>query len=466
MRKKRLLPVVLILALLVAAGGLLMRFLDARWVASAAAEPLQTTTEQLDNPDRGFYLIHGIRLSDDMDPEQAVNDSFSGDTGHRLALLEINLADYADGEISSRGIENLERLFDALRGRGMRYIVRFLYDWDGHNMESEPLRRGIIQRHMQQTAPVINDNADQIYTIQGLFVGNWGEMNGTRYTGTEHWRELASTLAGATDPSITISVRMPMQWRRICGETEADGAYPGIRQRMGLFNDGMLGSSTDLGTYGQAGREDTGYDDMWARSDELAFVEDLCRSVPNGGEAVLGQEDCTLEDALDYLRTTHVSYLNEDYDRRILKSWASETISGGPWDGADGLSYVRAHLGYRYSISDASLKYDYLSNTVSVTADIINEGFAPAYFELKPVLVAYRDGEEVLKLPFSGDLSVLSGGNDSGSCTLKADMPVSGLGKGDCTLALRLESGLGPVMMANEGRTASGDVIIGRIRAK
>ena len=67
---------------------------------------------------------------------------------------------------------------------------------------------------------------------------------------------------------------------------------------------------------------------------------------------------------------------------------------------------------------------------------------------------------------FTGDLSMLSGGNDSKSCTLRAGLPVSELERGDCLLALRLESSHGPVLTANEGRTESGDVIIGRIRAK
>ncbi len=466
MRRKLTLPAIIVLVLLLAAGGLLMKFINDRWVASAEAAQLRETSEELDNPDRGFYLIHGIVLSDDMDPAQAVQDNLSWDRGHSISLVELNLCEYSGGDISAKGIGNLASVFDGMRQLDMHYIVRFVYDWDGHNMEREPLRKEIVQRHMQQTAPVINDNADIIYTLQGLFVGNWGEMNGTRYTGSEHWRALAAIMAEETDPSVYMAVRMPMQWRCICGRTDAEEASPGIRARMGLFNDGMLGSISDLGTYAGASAGETGYTQMWSRDDELAFQEELCRSVPNGGEVVQGQYDCKFTEALEYLNTVHASYLNEDYDRRVLNGWASETVSGGVWNGTDGLSYIREHLGYRFTASRADVQYSYLSNKLSVSVDIRNVGFAPAYFELRPVLSVIRDGEECFSMPLSGDLRALYGGTDTGSCTLKAEIPVSELEHGDCQIALRIESDRGRIQLANERRMDTGDVIIGGIRSK
>ena len=179
-----------------------------------------------------------------------------------------------------------------------------------------------------------------------------------------------------------------------------------------------------------------------------------------------GDEGYTLDEAIDYLRTAHISYLNDDYDRRVLDSWADGTVSGGAWDGRDGLSYIRAHLGYRFTASDATVRYSFLRNTLTVTVDIKNEGFAPAYFEVRPVLVILQDGRECLSVPFSGDLSSLGGGNDTESCTLRAEVPVSEIGRGDCSLALRLESGRGRVLTANEGRAPSGELIIGGIREK
>lgn len=443
-----------------------MKFTSARWVASVEAADLRETTEQLDNPDRGFYLIHGIRISDDMDPARAVEENLSWDKDHRLALMELSLSEYTDGSISEAGLVNLAKVFDGLRQYDMRYIIRFVYDWDGHNMETEPRSREIIEHHMKQVAPVLNANADLIYTMQSVFVGNWAEMNGTRYTGAEHWRALAGTLAEATDPSIFLSVRTPAQLRCICGETEGDGAAHGIGSRMGLFNDGMLGSNSDLGTYGSVPRNEAAYESMWSREDELAFQEKLCRSVPNGGEIVFNQNGCPLSSALEYLRTIHVSYINEAHDLRTLNSLASETVSGGVWDGKDGLSYIREHLGYRFTASRADVQYSYLNNRLSVSVDISNVGFAPAYFELRPVLAVVRDGEECFSMPLSGDLTALYGGTDTGLCTLKAEIPVSELEHGDCQIALRIESSRGRIQLANEGRTDTGDVIIGGIRSK
>ena len=469
MNGKRLAFFLTLLALLLAAGGLLMAFWNARWLAAAETVPLQETAEQLDNPDRGFYELHGFVLADEMDVDEEIRDHFFRTrNGERaLALLELNLRNYAAEAITPAALANLSALFDGLRTTGLHYIVRFVYDWDGRNMETEPARREIIQQHMEQTAPVLNANADLIYTLQGLYIGNWGEMNGTRYTEAEHLRALAATLAEATDPSIPLSVRTPAMLRTICGQAESEAAAPDIRQRMGLFNDGMLGSSLDLGTYGDRPRAEAAYAAPWRRADELAFQELLCRTVPNGGEAVMSETGCSLEDALDYLRTIHVSYLNEYHDRRLLDSWAAETVEGGPWDGADGLSYIKAHLGYRFTASDPAVQYSFLTNRLTVAVDIRNVGFAPAYFQLRPCLVLLDlNGQARYSFPLSGDLNALWGGHHTEPCTLRGELSLSDVEPGDYRLALRLESGLGTIRMANAGSTEAGELLIGGIHGK
>lgn len=466
MRKKAWRAALLLIVLLTA-GGLLMSFISARWLGGSETLEMRESTEQLDNPDRGFYQIHGFVLSDEMDPAAVAAKSFRGDEdGRLLALLELNLRNYTDGDISEEGLRNLGALFDALRSTGMRFIVRFLYDWNGENMQTEPTRREIIERHIRQTAPVLNANADQIYTLQGLYIGNWGEMNGTHYSSAEDQRALAKALAEATDSEILLSVRMPMQWRRLCGETPGDEAAEGLQGRLGLFNDGMLGSDSDLGTYGSAARAEADWEGMWRRSDELDFQETICRVVPNGGEVVSDGQPRNIQRDLDYLRHTHVSYLNIDYDRRVIDAWAEETVSGGVWDGIDALSYIRENLGYRFTVTDALLRYRMLPNVLGVTVSLQNVGFAPAYFGLAPQLLLLADGEERYRFPLEGDLSTLCGGIQQEPAALCTELRLNEIEPGDYTLALLLESERGVILTANEDRCASGAVIIGGIHPK
>ena len=464
MRRRKARRIIIAAAAVLLVGIALMSFMKKRWLGGLETASLHETTDALDsNPDRGFYLIHGVVLTDDMDAQALAEETLGGEEGHTLALLEINLCNYTGGDISDAGLQSLAALFDALRGREMRYIVRFLYDWNGENMQVEPTNISIVKRHMEQTAPIINANADLIYTLQGLFVGNWGEMNGTRYTDTESLRELAACLENATDDGVFLSVRMPMQWRRI--RPDSDGLEDDER-RLGLFNDGMLGSESDLGTYGTKARSEAEYTDMWRREDELLFQELLCRGVPNGGEIVKGRDDISLSEYIEYLRTLHVSYLNEEYDRRVMDGWAEETVRGGVWDGADGLSYIGAHLGYRFTAENPVLTYRYLRNAVHVSVDLRNVGFAPACFALMPRIELYADGELRYSFPLEGDAGSLWGGPHTGAAALSADIPLSEIEKGDYSVHLVLDSGRGEILLASSGRQPDGGYRIGGIKAR
>ena len=131
-----------------------------------------------------------------------------------------------------------------------KWIVRFLYDWNGENEQYEPENLDIILQHMEQVGDVLREYHSCIYTLQGLFIGNWGEMNGTKYTDPDSMRELAARLADVSDASTFLSVRTPAKWRKITGEAAPDGWTENpLAKRLGLFNDGMLGSVSDYGTY-------------------------------------------------------------------------------------------------------------------------------------------------------------------------------------------------------------------------
>lgn len=336
------------------------------------------STAYLDNPHIGYYHLYGYILKDETayaSPADVPNvpKPEEGGNGERLVLVQINLCRFKDRELTETALSQLHTILSAWCGADYSLLLRFIYDWDGAALSAEPQDISLILRHMEQTASVYNQYADHILTLQGLFTGNYGEMNHTNYGSPADMQLLAAKLAETAAPSIYLAVRTPDQWRSITGaEDHSDlAALPDspYLNRLGLYNDGMLGSETDTGTY--AGR---------SRSEELSFQDILCRTVPNGGEVIIDNPYNDLDNAVADLRQMHVSYLNSTYDSSVLDKWKQTVYSGDDiFNGVSGYEYIRDHLGYRFVLRSTEIMYDYIKGQVSLRIGIENTGFSGSY---------------------------------------------------------------------------------------
>ena len=205
-----------------------------------------------------------------------------------------------------------DSILGAWAGSNKQLILRFLYDWDGNASATEPSDIKIILKHMEQTASVYNKYADSIYILQGLYIGSYGEMHGSAHQDKNNIIRLARKLYNVSAPSIFLAVRTPAQLRAITEGT--DGL---VTERLGLFNDGILSSTSDCGTYAEGKREQ-----------ELEFQDNLCLSVPNGGEAIIENPLNNINNAVKDLRKMHVSYLNSMYDASVLDKWKASEYNG------------------------------------------------------------------------------------------------------------------------------------------
>lgn len=344
--------------------------------------------EFLRNPNRGFY--HMCRAV--LDSEPGSGDSYESMAdghcreypGDTLVLLEVNLAEYRARGIDDTGIENLNKLLSAWEGRDISLIIRFLYDWDGDGLSAEPDELDTVLGHMARVGPALQSHEDLIFCLQGLFVGSWGEMHGTKF-GVD-FTELAGALDDATGNRIFLSVRTPAQLREILK------SCPELKSRLGLFNDGMLGSETDLGTYDMA---DQGAERR-TRAQELAFQENTCLSVPNGGEAVIDNPYNDFENAVADMSRMHVAYLNNAYDPEVLDKWAGTDLSGYGFGGLSGLDYIERRLGYRLRLESSGRLDD-----GSVYFKFRNDGFGAVLFPCEARLTS-GSGVESRVLDLSG----------------------------------------------------------------
>jgi len=430
MMGRRLLKWLLAASILAALGAVFPAVSVRGWNMRLETETFTESNKLLFNPDRGFYAQCGYVIQDEPQTFEKDTPASEDDRVTRwLRMVQINLRNFRSGEITDVGLENVDGLFETLSQSGRRYIVRFLYDWDGEASRYEPEDLDTILRHMEQVAPILHKYSGCIYTLQGLFIGNWGEMNGTPFVDAQSLKALAYQLAESTPEQIPLAVRMPMYWRRITDISDLSELEEGtIACRIGLYNDGMLGSESDYGTYGIGEpRGDDPYT-YWTRSEELPFQQELCKHVPNGGEVIVDNEYNDFENAVDSLKTMHISYLNWDFDRKVLDKWAKSTVTEpGCYQGMDGLSYVERHLGYRYVIENALMSYDLRANSLTLGANVKNVGFAPAYSGKTLTLTLEGEGEK-LQWELPQELCSLAGGSESEQLLfVGADIPLEDL---------------------------------------
>lgn len=428
-------------------SSLWRNYAEARGHGMGTTESCEFTesARALKNPNRGFYHMHGYFIKDEVrsfkDYQEDLGWRYAKDNETSLTMIQINLQYFRNREISDKGLESLDNLFRALEENvdDKHLILRFLYDWDGKNMQYEPNSMDTILRHIEQVGPWLKEYKDQIFLTQGLFIGSWGEMHSSKFLGMENYQILAQALYEATADSTYLSVRMPAQWRMITGIADPNQVVRGdgtLASRLGLFNDGMLGSWSDYGTYGNQTQAEHGDFTFWNRQEELAFQDILCRTVPIGGEIMNPNEYNDFENALADMKAMHVTYANRDFDTRVFDKWEKTIVQEDScFDGMDGLTYMERHLGYRLVLRDAALAYDWKEDQLTAEITLQNVGFAPIYRDAGVELVLYdreRGREYSYACSPEQDIRDLAGGTQSDELmTLRWELSMGGMPQGE-----------------------------------
>ena len=398
MKTKKLLIAIflIILALLLTAGGLTLHYMKIHYAQVTLSPRKQAETAALLNtPGCGWYQLYAYCLEPDTpidDWHLYIKEQDDDGIPYRLALLEFNLSSYRDRDLDAAAEENIRNVLLRFQKTKAQVILRFLYDWDGKGMESEPESLSIIKRHMEQASRAFNPYHQIIYTTQGIFVGCWGEMHTSRHLDVDDMTELLLHYASVTEESIYLAVRTPSQYRSIMEEMEKhESRYAkyGISReklaaRLGLFNDGMLGSISDVGTYHEADTAPTQKEGKEIRKKEIAFQKNLCLQVPNGGEAVNDNPYSHWKKAIADLRAMRGSYLNQIYDESVIKKWKESVYTGEDalYQGMTAYDYISRHLGPRFVLQDTTLSYEpYQEGNARGTVTVKNKGFSNLYHE-------------------------------------------------------------------------------------
>lgn len=344
-------------------------------------------------------------------------------------------------------MERIHRILRFFEENQYDCILRVVYDHEGKAFVREPADFAQVQTHMRQIGSVLKECASAIFIFQGMLLGNWGEMHGSRFLNDGTMLRLAEILRVEKAPQTFLAVRRPVYWRKL-HEGQKQGALE-CPDNMGLFDDGIFGSATHLGTFDEEGRKDQVWGEPWRREQELEFEKELCRQAPNGGEAVYDSgyiRTLTPERVVGELKKMQITYLNKAHDTTILDIWKEWKYPGrGGWTGKSVFDYVGAHLGYRFFVRDVRVSQaKCVSGEYRIEVEIENTGFGGFYQEAE-IYVEYADRygaqstvilEERMKGWKSGEIRRLS-------CVAEA-------GEGQMALAARRKQDGRKIRFANQ----------------
>lgn len=406
----------------------------------------------LQNPGCGWYHIYSFNALPPRKPCPLEEEVYLPDgENERLALVRIHIGAFRSKAISEEALSRVADILELFQRRKKQMILRFVYDDEGKGIEKEPASISLIKKHMEQLGGVICRYASAILALQGVFVGNWGEMHGSRFleggASEGSLAELVNALHEAVKGSCYLAVRKPSQWRAVFADQRTK---PDLREKLCLYNDGMFGSATDLGTYGEAGRQSAGETESWSREEELDWQEEHLGAVPNGGEALAGENLISYKQAAAVMAKMHTTYLNSAYHPAQLEYWKSETVlEPGCWKGCSGYEYIGQHLGYRFFVSGVEILR---KRKLRITVE--NSGFANLCLDADCYLIIEGESD-------SFDINLKSSPRSwrSGEKTVLEVLLPEKLPEGTCRFFLKLEKREGKeiIRFANQG---AGDKVL------
>lgn len=349
------------------------------------------STDELNNPVRGWYRIFPFYVEERPDFDALMWCEKESDT---IALVIINIGAFRDEKLSAEALDNVRNILDFFKSNHYDVILRVTYDHEGKAIEREPFFFSQVMEHILQLSFIIDEFKDTVFVCQGMLIGNWGEMHTSRFITPTKMKDLWKQLKENVDNSVFFAVRKPSFWRILHSEY-CDTGVSAYVDNMGLFDDAIFGSATHLGTFGAGEKDSRGWEDLWDKENELEFENQLCTYVPNGGEALCGDEylqESNMHFTIDTLKKMHITYLNKYYDRLILDLWKEWTWDvPDVWNGTNFFDYVGKHLGYRFWIQDGSIIYDDKSmNDILLQINVLNVGFANLY-QQADVFLEWKD---------------------------------------------------------------------------
>lgn len=335
------------------------------------------------NPDRGFYEPQVIHLKPSgtapFDPwckqshMRAEISAFSSNACWKDDNSPTGKTCGVSQDLTDDALNVLRQSFDNVRKKNGTVIVRITYDPWYNGISNVTPSQNLVLSHLKQLAPVLSDYTDVITAFELGTYGAFGEMHSDTMATLPNESQAIQTLMRNTPQDLKIISRTAPRIAKALGfdnygvdfniDSEVfkqkEAVLGDTLYRLGMFNDGYLGTQIDWGSWGGAGDCATSI----CREEGVAWLEKYGINTPYGGEATQTPEGWMALNTAEYLSyegfRTHTSYLNVQHDYGLITyMWKKNMLQFEDleYNGEDtDFKYINDHLGYRYVLRQSSV---------------------------------------------------------------------------------------------------------------
>ena len=168
-----------------------------------------------------------------------------------------------DYDLDQEFFDSWRQTFENCRKNGCMTALRFRYDANGKD-DPEPSSFDQVLHHIQQIkdSGLLEEYKDILCFVESGFVGKWGEQHGGKYVTVDYKAKLLSAMLDCVPSPVPVTVRTPDTFAKWAGISRSElGDYVpeegSEAYRVGLYDDGYMGSNSDLGTYADREKETT-----------------------------------------------------------------------------------------------------------------------------------------------------------------------------------------------------------------
>ncbi len=338
----------------------------------------QEDISNIRNPERGFYepLNYNLKESGN-EVIDSLPDSHLFHLRVGIGAFSSNGKNSQDINITDDALKALKDILTKVKKNNGSVIIRFSYDDFEGKSNTEPASMNVILKHIEQLGKVLLENRDVVTLIEIGFIGQWGELHDSTLVTNDNISLIVDKLLSVTDCKIRLSLRTPSQyayWKGIndISKINNDISENGTKAYLvGIYDDGYLGSESDLGTYIN-------------REIEVAWLNNQAKHAFFGGELSLNYNFGGLPlNTIEFIQKegylTHTTYLNSQWTDAVINSFKIAPYVGDNelYKNSTAYEYLDNHLGYRFVLRNSALTNNIgIGEYLNIKLKIENVGFA------------------------------------------------------------------------------------------